>query len=240
MCGYGALIHDSADTAIIKPTGCRSWTCEICAPLRKARCEIIARRGRPTKFLTLTAWNRFGTSPEDRRQRMGAAFPLLIRRMQRYLGEKVEYFVTVEKTKWGEPHLHVLLRCGYIPQRLISNWWKELTGAFIVHIRKVDDKKNAARYVSKYLNKALEKIGNSKRYWMSRGWELPPEETEEVAEYRVRSWRHSKEDIDDLIFARRLLGWYCIPGESKRGEVTMWSPGRYRNAFSYLDRWREG
>jgi hypothetical protein len=217
MCGVGSLFHDSAAAVDIKPTGCRSWTCDICAPLRKARCEIQARRGQPTKFLTLTCNPRIGASPADRRKRMGAAFPLLIHRMERYLKIKIEYFAVTEQHKSGEPHLHILLRCGYVPQQLISKWWNELTGAFRVDIRQIKDKTKAAKYIAKYLNKGLHKFGTSKRYWMSRGWELPPGEGEKPTDWQPRKWSWSKEYADDIEWGYLLRGWWRVPGEIERG-----------------------
>lgn len=240
MCGFGALIHDSAVAVDIKPTRCRSWTCDECAPLRRAQCEIIARRGRPNKFLTLTCNPRIGVSPLDRMGRMKKKLPLLIRRMERFTGKRIPYFWTTEKTKAGEPHIHMLLRADFVPHKCISKWWNELTGAFIVYIEAVENKKKAAKYVSKYLNKSLEKFGNFKRYSKTRDYELPPEETESVHEWQPVEWKHSPDDAEDIEHSYRVRGYWRVPGELRGGIRTLWPLWRYARAFSQGAQWRGG
>jgi hypothetical protein len=193
------------------------WSCPECGPKRKARLEIVARRGRPDALMTLTCRPEIGQTPAQRRKIMGHAFPLLIRRMQRYTGKRIPYFVKCEATKRGEPHLHVLLRSDFIPQSVISDWWKELTGWWIVDIRRVDDGKKAARYLSKYLTKDMVKFGNCKRYWLSRDWVLPPEPEEKTKEWNKRVWIYTKDSIDQVVTTMRREGWWPLPGEVEPG-----------------------
>lgn len=155
---------------------------------------------------------------------MGKAFAVLIKRFERHLGQKPEFYAVTEQTKRGEPHLHVLMRCGYIPQRLVSQWWQELTGARIVDIRRVKDAKKAARYVAKYLAKGLHKFGNSKRYWSSRGWLLPAERQVDEEPWVAPAWKYSKEHIEDIEWSHRKLGWWRVPGELRGGIIKLMRP----------------
>lgn len=139
MCGVGSLIYDSGSVVEIKASGCRSWTCDTCAPIRKDRLEIQLRLGRPNYFLTLTCNPAIGKNPQDRRERMGKAFPRLMRRIHHRTGVKPEYGVIVEETLQGEPHFHVALRCAKIYKKWIKRWWHELTGAYMVDLQEVTD-----------------------------------------------------------------------------------------------------
>lgn len=217
MCGFGTLFHDSSDGVDLKEAGCRSHSCDLCGPKRRARQEIVARRGRPVRFLTLTCKPSVGMSPLHRRQMMGKAFPILIKRMQRELGHKVEYYLAVEETKRGEPHFHVLLRCGFIDQKLLSQWWEELTGAFKVDIRRVWSKSYLKSYIHKYVGKALHQFGKHKRYWMSRGWVLPPGDDEKVKVYIPRKCGWSLDSIDEMERTYAQQGWWRVPGEVEPG-----------------------
>jgi hypothetical protein len=211
MCGVGTLINDSEHGAQIKAAGCRSWLCEWCAPGRARSCEIEARRGRPNRFLTLTCTPDVGMSALDRRRIMGEAWPVFVKRIKRYLNNGTfEYWAVCEKTQLGEPHFHVLIRSKFLPQKLLSQWWKELTGAYVVWIVEVKKSERAASYVSKYLTKGLERFGTYKRYWKSKNYVLPEtEKAEETWERKV--WRYVKEHVDDVVFARTREGWQRVP-----------------------------
>lgn len=52
------------------------------------------------------------------------------------------------------PHLHVVAQGGYIPQNLLSDTWKDITGdSYIVDVRYINDVAKAAGYVAKYAAK---------------------------------------------------------------------------------------
>lgn len=187
-------------------------------------CEIEIRSGKPNRFLTLTCNPAIGASPTDRRKRMGAAFPLLMRRVSRYLdGAPVAYWVVTEAHRSGEPHLHAALRCGFVPQKLLSAWWQELTGARIVDIRAVHSERQAARYITKYLAKTPAKFGSSKRYWSSRNWILDRGE-QTADEWRKEQWRFCAEHPSDVVAGLRARGFWQVPDPGPRGEIVMMRP----------------
>jgi len=128
----------------------------------------------PKRLLTLTWDTKRPESPEEAYYVMSHAFSLLVKILRRRLIPKtLDFVMIVEATEQGYPHLHALLDCEYIPQRILSGIWKRLTGAPIVDIRQVYSPQKTASYLTKYLTKAPEVPHKCKHYRASRGY-LPP------------------------------------------------------------------
>lgn len=85
----------------------------------------------------------------------------------------LQYFAVVERHKSGRPHLHILLRCDFIPQAWLSAEMNRLAGSPIVDIRPVHGTKQAAAYVAKYIGKAPARFGSARSYWYTRDWAPP-------------------------------------------------------------------
>lgn len=92
---------------------------------------------------------------------------------------KMHYMAFAEETKRGEPHLHILLRCPYIPQKWISEQMNDLIKSPVVWIERIKNTKQAIGYVSKYVSKAPAQFGRSRRYWISRGYQINQGDREE-------------------------------------------------------------
>ncbi len=152
VCGGWSLVkHDVTGTKAIT-LWCRSWTCADCAPFRVADMKRQAVDGQPTSFITLTVNPRVGQSRDERAQELSDAWKIVVKRARRkFTKAPLEYFAVFEETKKGEPHLHILARCPFIPQRWLSAAMDELISAPIVDIRRVGRVANAARYVAKYV-----------------------------------------------------------------------------------------
>lgn len=133
---------------------CRRWRCPRCGPALRNRLVHLVSQAPPTALLTLTVdVNRY-PDPYSAARRMSWAFPRLVRDLRKWSGPApVEYLAVWERTQRGWPHLHVLIRGPFIPQRLISTWWNSLTGSPIVDIRAVHGARAGGRYVTKYLLK---------------------------------------------------------------------------------------
>lgn len=84
----------------------------------------------------------------------------------------VPYFAFLERTKRGEPHLHILLRVPFIPQDWLSEAMDDLAGSPVVWIEEIKGAKHAVAYVTKYVTKEPAQWGNKKRYWRSRNWRV--------------------------------------------------------------------
>jgi hypothetical protein len=78
----------------------------------------------------------------------------LFTRLRKLFGS-IEYAAFLEETKRGWPHWHVLVRSNYIPQHKIANIWQDLTGAFVVDVRRIQDPDRTAAYVTKYVTKLV-------------------------------------------------------------------------------------
>lgn len=200
ICGEWSLRRDAPTHVDVATLLCNAWTCPQCRSKRRRRLMAEAARGNPNRFLTLTCNPRVGASPEERRSLMGKALATLAKRLRRRYGpSNFEYFVVCESTVLGEPHLHVLVRSPFIPQKLLSSAWRQLMGAPIVDIRKVKDRSKAVTYVAKYVSKSPEHFGFSKRYWQSGNYQL------EDGDQYVKPAQPSGK----VIVERRTLGELC-------------------------------
>lgn len=86
--------------------------------------------------------------------------------------KRLHYMAFPEETENGEPHLHILLRTKYIPQRWISQQMADIINSPVVWIEKVKGAKAAVAYVTKYVTKAPAQFGKSRRYWCSKFYQL--------------------------------------------------------------------
>ncbi len=84
-------------------------------------------------------------------------------------------FITViERTELGWPHLHILLRCRYIPWAWLSSQMEELLESPVVRVERIRNKSRIVGYVSKYIGKDPHKFKTCKRYWQSQDFDLRP------------------------------------------------------------------
>ena len=75
---------------------------------------------------------------------------------------KVDGGAAFLEVKWNEarqrwhPHLHLIVEGRYLPQALLKDAWRRVTGnSTIVDIRPIANGRSAARYVTKYASKPL-------------------------------------------------------------------------------------
>jgi hypothetical protein len=138
---------------------------------------------------------------------------------------KLPYMAFIERTKLGEPHLHILLRCPFIPQDWLAEQMRDLIGSPVVWIEQVKGTASAVRYVTKYVGKAPAQFGTAKRYWVSAGWEvgagdkLPPEPFD-MTGVRVQHARWAEEDQNRI----RARYWRQNLDD---GWVRFWKPGTF-------------
>ena len=173
LCREWTLVKESQGVTYAEPLKCRCWTCDYCQPIRLRQLKGMARAGAPDTFLTLTVNPATGHTPDERARDLAKAWRLIRKRaFRRYGYEAIPFLAVFEKTKRGEPHLHILLRVKWLDHRWVSNVMRELIGAPIVDIRRVRSAKQAAAYVAKYVGKDPVTFDGCKRYWRSQDWEL--------------------------------------------------------------------
>jgi hypothetical protein len=172
-CRDTSLVKHLTNSMVIKPLKCRCWHCERCAEDRQKDLRGLARRGEPNMFLTLTVNPALFSSPQERAERLRHAWLLLrIRIKKRFNYKTLPFLAVFEKTKNGEPHLHILMRSKYIPRQWISDQMLDLMGAPIVDVRRIFEQGRVAAYVAKYIGKDPTKWDKCKRYWRSQDYEL--------------------------------------------------------------------
>lgn len=175
LCSEIQLVKSADGFEDIKPLPCNRWSCEYCGYRRRTALVALAASGEPNKILTLTVNPERGTSANHRRDMLHDAWKRLVKRiLRRFAWKTLDYMAFLERTKAGEPHLHILLRCGFIPQRWLAEQMRQLIGAPIVWIEKINGTAQAIRYVTKYVAKAPAQFGCGKRYWVSRRWVVSP------------------------------------------------------------------
>lgn len=173
-CSSWSLVKREATRVEAVVLRCRRWTCDDCAPLRKRELIRLALRGRPTKLLTLTSKLDPAAMPDHAAQDLVRAFRKLIAHARKkHPGEDIQYLAIFESTGRGWPHLHVLLRAPYLPQRWLSAFMARELASPVVDIRQVKSRKGVSKYVAKYVAKGLGHFCGCKRYWSSGRWRKP-------------------------------------------------------------------
>lgn len=175
LCRTGTLVMQNRRTGdlVIVPTLCHKWSCPYCANERFLRVRALARAGKPERLITLTLRPAPGVGLRCQISNLRLCWRRLLQRLRRQFGP-FEWLSALELTKNGTPHMHVLQRGAYIPQAWLSQAWKAYTGAYIVHIRKVDQVPGSVAEVTKYLAKTAAALELSAPhvpvFTHSRGW----------------------------------------------------------------------
>lgn len=197
-CKDWSLVKHLSHGIGVQPLFCRSWKCEECAPRRANQLKWQALDGKPTTFLTLTASKKeFATADEAARALALSWRKLRLAAMKRFRLKAFPFLAVFEKHKSGRPHLHIICRVSYIPQRWLSAMMKKFINSPVVDIRKVKSFKGAVRYVTKYVSKDTHKFEGTKRYWCSKDWDVrgrkferPVFEANERFDVREAPWWH--------------------------------------------------
>lgn len=119
---------------------------------------------------------------------------------------RIAWLGFLEKTKLGEPHVHILLRAPYIPQDWLSEQMNRLIGAPIVWIEAIKSVPKAVHYVTKYVTKAPARFGPLKRYWQSQNW-LPERREKTPLSWKRGEYIVQRERWRDFLQHRIAQGW---------------------------------
>lgn len=172
-CRIGTCARNS--TIAVKPDGtlrvcelrCRSKLCPICSKKRASAVycrtlEAIRKMNSP-RMLTLTLAHS-DIPLREQLLRLRRCFAEL-RRAKDWKARVKSGIYCLEIThnpkeqRW-HPHIHMIVDGTYFDNKLLRSLWLRVTkDSSIVHVRKVNDAKNAAQYVSKYISKSLDPAG---------------------------------------------------------------------------------
>jgi hypothetical protein len=174
---------------VVKPLRCKCWGCDHCVHQRRRDLWHKAVKGNPRIFLTLTMAPTEGATPDSQARDLVTHFRMLRQYLMRKLKRRSPTFLAVvEAHESGWPHLHILLRSGFIHHRLIREWWEARTGSFQIDIRLAKGKRQVASYVSKYISKNPARFEHVKRYWCSQDWDPPKAERPYVEGQEFEWW----------------------------------------------------
>lgn len=178
-CPNGTLVLQHDRLTKLVPKLCGRWNCQDCGPRKARRLRKRLVLTKPTRLITLTLRPEPGVPAAELLARANKAWSILWRRYRRKYGERAcGYAKIVELTKAGTPHLHIIANVPYIHHTALSAAWRELTGSFIVDIRKVEQKRGVAGYLTSYLTKALDVPPGMRKWSASRAFVPPEPETE--------------------------------------------------------------
>lgn len=144
--------------------------------------------------------------------------------------KKLHYMAFAEETENGEPHLHILLRTVFIPQAWISQQMHELVRSPITWIERIKGPKSAIAYVTKYVTKAPAQFGKSRRYWVSKAYQLVRRERDKKSLYDRINSHVVFQDFSELI--RDIVVKGSIPKVISSRVIELYSQKAARNRMS--------
>lgn len=207
LCSELSLVNGNDEEGHATVLRCKRWHCPLCQPYNHRRVKRLAREGQPNVFLTLTVDPKRYDTPDEAARDLKRAWVNMRRAMKRdWQVEQPPFIAIFEQTKKGWPHLHILMRCRFIPQQWYSKTMERLIGAPIVDVRFITEKGRVAAYVAKYVSKAPEGFESCKRWWRSHDYEIEREEFEPFARFGPFT-SEVKRTIEELARRKEAQGW---------------------------------
>lgn len=185
------VYHDTfTRSEVLAAVTCKRWGCRWCGRQLTRRFMAIVCAAQPNRMATLTVDPKLYTNPRDAWEATSQKVSRLAAQARRKVSEW-EYARSLETTKKGWPHYHLILRSPFVPHAWLKAAWQNLTGASIVDIRKIHNPEEAARYVAKYVCKQTKIDWTNRLITFSKGfkkqWTKP-----QVKKGRYRDLRRSQ------------------------------------------------
>lgn len=150
-CGAQTLVKRTADYVQIAPVLCDRWSCTLCGPRRvawlKRQIAQAVEQYELRYFWTLTVWTETCT-PAESFTLIQQSWNRLRKTLTKHHGA-FSYVWTVEATKQGYAHLHLLTTLKVSRGELARRWRQASRGSFIVDVQPIHSTK-AANYLAKY------------------------------------------------------------------------------------------
>lgn len=150
-CGRMTLMKQEGATITVVPALCGCWTCELCGVRRvawlKEQIGLAVPRYALRWFWTLPIDTKSCTGPESFAL-VTRAWHALCKALQKVYG-RFSFVWTVEATKRGYAHLHVLTTLRVSAHELHDRWHTASSGSYMVKALPVNDKR-VANYLAKY------------------------------------------------------------------------------------------
>jgi hypothetical protein len=159
FCARGVIYKHEGGLMRAMSVGCGRRACTQCGEKRRKLLVARAAAGDPSRTLTITLpVGLYKTQSEGCDAIRKALRELAHYWRKRHGPGSMEYAAFIELTEKGTPHAHVLLACKYIDQAFLSRFFEEHGCGRIAHIRKVGDRRHAARYAAKYVSKSEQHV----------------------------------------------------------------------------------
>ncbi len=203
-CCTSAVFGESSEgeTSVLSPVRCKSWDCKTCGPFKREKYIDKAISGKPEREMTLTMNAKNCHDPAQAARFLKRAFRRLVPRIRKKFGS-FEYFAVWELTHKGTPHLHVLFRGKYIPQKWLGIAWHGCGGGYIVDIRSLKSVPARAFHATKYLGKSTGQTAHAIAplhvVQISKYYLLPPDPKPLESKYKDYHWTHSPRSVPELI-----------------------------------------
>lgn len=233
LCSEATIVNSDDTGGQASILRCKRWNCELCRPFNRWKVIKIARRGQPNTFITLTCNPMRYETPDEAARDMKRALVLLRRHVEeRYAVKNLPFVVVFERTQRGWPHMHILCRVDWIDQKWLSGEMAKLIGAPVVDIRRIDNAKKMAHYVSKYIGKDPHAFKGCKRWWRSQNYDLAETDEKPKVMFGYR-WSKAETNFDRYLQLLEQSGAIIVverPGyvqwteEVPRNKVR-WHPG---------------
>ncbi len=192
-CGKGTILGvDSTGTQVIViPIFCKAWDCPICGPMKRNAWIHRLASGHPTHAMTLTCYLIEGADPREQCAHAKRAWARLVERIRKKFG-KLEYGLVWELTKKGSPHLHILYRGPYVPQKWLALQWQSLGVGKIVHLKRIKDSRldvlHAVKYLGKDFGQSAMRLAPLRIVQMSKSYKLDADDVTPSEDFSDYTW----------------------------------------------------
>jgi hypothetical protein len=207
-CGSHTLVKYEDRVRYARRLKCRSWSCPDCEPYRKKRLISEAMGGNPTMFLTLTCRRAEGKDADTAARELSHAWRLLrLRWMRLKKVKRLPFLAVFEPHASGWPHLHIVLRAGFIDWKWLSAQMLELLDSPHVYVERLNSNRKVAGYVAKYIGKGTSKFGTLKRFWKSQDYEQRKKPEGSVFDTARHKQERQDQRLESIAAAWKLMGW---------------------------------
>jgi hypothetical protein len=154
--------NSKVESMTTKPSHCKSWACPVCAPYNARRVrrliEQVVLLNNLEYFYTLTLSP--GKIPKEYRKNTHKYMTLLFNKLILYLKRQCKittpfkYVWVMEYQKNGNAHMHGMWN-QFVDVKILRKIWTSIGGGRMMRLEKAKNLLITARYISKYLSKAL-------------------------------------------------------------------------------------
>lgn len=172
-CGEYTAVRGEGEAAEAVSLKCRCWHCLTCAPLNKKRLKHQLLGGEPIGCITLTIKTRKEWTKSQHARELIRAWRLVKKHLRRQqAGNLFEFLPIFERTKKGNPHLHIPFRGPHFNYKAVRKILFRNIESKQFKVDWFDSPGRCVHYVIKYVAKGPGAFEGCKRHWRTRHWTL--------------------------------------------------------------------